>query len=112
MTMVETNSELTKLSQFAELVLRRAEETGAGESTVTIRSLNSPLRYEMQLLEAIEMARQNGVSVLYTRTVDGSTLVWHRFHCSGRPDFLAWLFYELESIANGERGEPSQIQSS
>lgn len=63
-----------------------------------------PSQHEIALIEAVEMARRNGVIAVYTpREADGA-LTWHRIILKGDPQIVAWLIVELEAIAQGLRG--------
>lgn len=101
------NAIFTTLSEYADYLLSLNSET----VNFNVAGVNSGLEYEGLLLEAVAMARLNGVAVLFTREAT-DRLIWHRFHCSGKTSSVAWLLYEIESIGKGERGKDKPILES
>ena len=100
--MANYTTNFTTLSEFADFILQQGD---GAIVTLDIGLVASPIVHEQMLLEAVAMARTSGAIVLFSRTVSGDLLQWHRFHCEGSRNVLVWLLLELESISNGERSE-------
>ncbi len=90
---------LPPLSQIAANVLRHPRPMIA----VVAEAWLFPAQYEIQLIEAAEMARRNGIVVAYTPQLEESKLFWHRVILKGDKQIVAWLIMELEAIAHGLR---------
>lgn len=88
------------LSQIAAHVLRHPRPA----ISVIAEAWLFPAQYEIQLIEATEMARRNGIVVAYTPQLEESNLIWHRIVLKGDKQIVAWLIVELEAIAQGLRG--------
>lgn len=87
------------LSQIAARVLAHPRP----EITVISEEWAFPLAYEIPLIEAVEMARRNGVVMVYTPRERNGMLVWYKIVLKGKTQLVAWLALELQAIANGLR---------
>lgn len=107
--MANYTTNFTTLSEFADFITQQGD---GATVTLDIGLVASPIVHEQMLLEAVAMARTSGAIVLFSRTISGESLLWHRFHCEGSRSVIAWLLWELESISSGERAESISDYSS
>lgn len=106
---METRSRDLYSSSLSDFARAARDEIGqATQLTISLKSLVLDPRLEPVCEDTVAMAREDGVSVLYSREETEDAVIWHRFQCVGRPDAVAWILEELDyhsSRSQGLRGD-------
>lgn len=98
-----------QLPAVADRAVAADPQGGSGTSAIHFTSVVFLRFRELELKAVVEMARSNGVAVLYTPTYnvaavfEESQVFWNRLLIQGPSNLVAWTLRELASVNAGER---------
>jgi len=99
---MDNNISVDGLAGLADLFEKNAQEQPLTAIAVTnFDRLPIALAVEPRLEEAAAMVRRNGGTIVYSRTVYGSQVIWSHIRIQTTNSLTAWFFREIVEIDRG-----------
>lgn len=105
----QTHTSADHLPTVADKAVAGDPQHGFGSVAVGLSSVALLRHREQELKAVVDVARGNGVAVLYTptykvaRVFEESQVFWNRLLVQGPSNLVAWTLRELASVNAGER---------